>query len=67
MYRRVHSLDAVYAQRWDQVEKQRDGISVTGVDLRPWQEQVSEKDALCARWYTKDELQAAIQATLLSY
>ena len=50
MHRRVHTLDAVYARRWDQVHKEFS----SGVQLRPWPELVTDEDARIARWYSGD-------------
>jgi hypothetical protein len=60
MYKRVHTLDAVYRQRWDQVQPEGSNAPL-GVDPRPWTELVSEEDARAARWYTEDDLNRAVQ------
>ena len=49
--RRFATLDYVYAGQWDRVELPAVDGHKTGVQLRPWNEQVSPEDAAVARWY----------------
>jgi glycosyltransferase involved in cell wall biosynthesis len=55
--RRLRSADAVYSQRWNEVDNDRHVPGDVGVRLRAWSEwsPVSES----ARWYSKDELARA--------
>jgi hypothetical protein len=50
MVPRYRSLEAVYAQRWDEVENFLPGKGV-GVTLRRWDELVDASDQTIARWY----------------
>lgn len=49
---RLLALDDVYAGRWDRVPLPSVNRPQIGVDVRPWQQQVSPTDALVRRWYT---------------
>jgi len=51
---RFESLDAVYAQRWDEVADLRTRDSGRGVHPTPWRAPRS------ARWYAAEDLQAAV-------
>ena len=50
MLPRYRSLEAVYAQRWDEVENFVPGKRV-GVTLTPWTDLVDPADHVIARWY----------------
>jgi hypothetical protein len=52
MVPRYRSLEAVYAQRWGEVENFMPGKG-HGVTLVPWSELVSESDRHVARWYDR--------------
>jgi hypothetical protein len=49
MLPRYRSLEAVYSQRWDQVENFMPGKGL-GVELHPWTELVEPADQAMARW-----------------
>lgn len=49
---RLLALDDVYAGRWDRVPIPSGNRPQIGVNLRPWEQQVSTTDALVRRWYT---------------
>jgi glycosyl transferase family 2 len=63
MHRRVHTLDAVYGQRWAEVERQLGSGPLLGVNLRPWSELVPDQDAKVARWYGVEDLTKAFRTT----
>jgi hypothetical protein len=52
--RRFASLDAVYAQRWEQVNNLRGQKPFLGVHPTPWPDPSSSR-----RWYSDEELEAA--------
>jgi hypothetical protein len=54
MLPRYRSFDAVYAQRWDEVENFVPGKS-RGVSLTPWTQLVSPADQVIERWYSNGE------------
>ena len=58
--RRLRSLDAVYHQRWHEVDNNRHVPGDVGVSLRPWSE--LDPEFTLARWYSLDELEAARHA-----
>ncbi len=49
--RRFATLEYVYSQQWDLVERPAIDGHKRGVRLKPWNEQVSLADASVARWY----------------
>jgi hypothetical protein len=51
MRRRFESLDAVYAQRWRDVELFPPGAPGYAPELRSWEAQVDQPDRSVARWY----------------
>jgi hypothetical protein len=51
MLPRFRSLEAVYAQRWDEVENFMPGRPAHGVELAPWTDVVDAADTEVARWY----------------
>jgi glycosyltransferase involved in cell wall biosynthesis len=55
---RLRSVDAVYAQRWDEVDNQRHNKADRGVHLRPWSDVSGWSEP--KRWYSADELWRAI-------
>jgi hypothetical protein len=60
MSKRHRTLDAVYSQRWSDVENLlREGEPV-GVDPEPWRALVDPADAAYAVWYDADDLAAAL-------
>lgn len=59
--KRFRSLDAVYGQRWAEVDNQR-RTAITGVQPRPWTTMVAEEDQAIARWYSRAELEQAVAA-----
>jgi hypothetical protein len=50
MLPRYRSLEAVYAQRWDEVENFMPGEGL-GVTVTPWTDLVPPEDQVIARWY----------------
>jgi len=54
MKKRFASLDAVYGQRWQDVDSLRRMAEVPGVHPEPWTDPRSIR-----RWYTADDLAAA--------
>jgi hypothetical protein len=51
MLPRFRSLDAVYAQRWSEVENFLDGRPAYGVTLHQWSELVDDPATVVPRWY----------------
>ncbi|MGH8824411.1 MAG: glycosyltransferase family 2 protein [Jiangellaceae bacterium] len=60
MSKRFRTLDHVYAQDWSQVENLRRNGATIGVQPEPWATLVDPSDAESTRWYTRDELAAAL-------
>jgi glycosyltransferase involved in cell wall biosynthesis len=54
MLPRYRSLEAVYDQRWDEVENFMPGKGL-GVSLTPWTDRVAPPDQTIARWYPNDD------------
>jgi len=57
---RLESADAVYSQRWAEVDNQHHIVGDVGVHLRPWQSFSGWSVPL--RWYGEDELILAISS-----
>jgi glycosyltransferase involved in cell wall biosynthesis len=55
--RRFETVDAVYEQRWKDVDNQRRIRGNTGVELRPWSEFTSQPAP--RRWYSEQDLDDA--------
>jgi glycosyltransferase involved in cell wall biosynthesis len=62
MTKRHRTLDAVYAQRWEEVENLRRHGASLGVRPEPWDRIVDPADAVFATWYAPADLAAAIAA-----
>jgi len=60
--RRFRSLDAVYAQRWAEVDNLRRDPQSVGVRPDSWFEIADPAERGFARWYSEDELAAAWRA-----
>jgi glycosyltransferase involved in cell wall biosynthesis len=60
---RLRSVDAVYAQRWDEVDNQRHNKADPGVQPRPWSDISGWSQP--KRWYDADDLSQAIDAVRL--
>jgi glycosyltransferase involved in cell wall biosynthesis len=56
--RRLRTVDAVYAQRWDEVDNHRHNKADRGVHLRPWSDISGWSQP--KRWYDANELSRAI-------
>jgi hypothetical protein len=57
---RLRTVDAVYAQRWDEVDNHRHNKADRGVHPRPWSDFSGWSEP--KRWYSADELSQAIGA-----
>jgi Glycosyl transferase family 2 len=60
MFRRLETVDAVYHQDWARVHD--DSTKQLGVHLQPFADLVAPADASIRRWYSEDELAAAMPA-----
>jgi len=56
--RRLRNLDAIYAQRWDEVDNQRHIRGDRGVSPRPWPDLTAYPEP--PRWYGADDLAGAL-------
>ncbi|MET0144037.1 MAG: glycosyltransferase family 2 protein [Ilumatobacteraceae bacterium] len=61
MSKRYRTLDRVYGQRWGEIENLRRQGDPLGVDPEPWAVLVDPLDAVTARWYGEDDLDAALE------
>jgi glycosyltransferase involved in cell wall biosynthesis len=60
--RRLESVDAVYAQRWNEVDNQRRIPDNVGVSPRPWSDFTSRPEP--RRWYATEDLKEALESQL---
>jgi hypothetical protein len=60
--RRLASVDAVYAQRWNEVDNQRRIPDNVGVSPRPWSDFTSRPEP--RRWYANEDLKEALESQL---
>ena len=61
MLARFRSLEAVYAQRWDEVDNFMPGAE-TGVSVVPWDQLVDAEDRSIARWYAERDCRMTREA-----